>query len=57
MPKIVQYDIIRAETTDALAKKVSEKIGEGWQPFGSLTSLAVPLNQSYSQAVVKYGQK
>ena len=57
--KIVDYYVVNEHDLSGLILLVNCKIGEGWQPFGSLQVVAPVLNKDdvapmYSQAMVKY---
>ena len=57
--KIVEYCVVNEHDFGGLIISVNCKIGEGWQPFGSLQVVAPVLGKDdvapmYSQAMVKY---
>lgn len=55
MKKITAYEVFSVETPLELEKYVNQKIGQGWQPHGSIH--AAPDGKGgllFIQAVVKY---
>ncbi len=47
------YDVVRAAPPSDLAEKLTHKLKEGWQPFGSpvaIPILTVPLKRSLTDA-------
>jgi hypothetical protein len=56
-PKITAYEFVKSETPDLLAKEVTSKIADGWQPFGSVIAVGGPLERRYFQALVKYQEE
>lgn len=60
--KISKYNIVQNADYGALATTINQRISEGWQPFGSLSSVAVvkegvqptKLATLFSQAIVLY---
>lgn len=49
--KITDYIIVHGSTTLDLARKVREKIAEGYQPFGNMVYAGTSI---YHQPMVKY---
>jgi len=49
--KIKEYRVIQSGMCDSLSRIISEKIKEGWQPYGSLV---VVNDDTWIQAIVKY---
>ncbi|EGO4198314.1 DUF1737 domain-containing protein, partial [Escherichia coli] len=35
------YDVVSARSADELKRKLNEKIGEGWQPYGAMSVSSV----------------
>lgn len=63
MKNIVDYDIITSQYSSKVIKNVKEKIKDGWEPFGSLSTGRIINNIGngnktseivYSQSIVKY---
>lgn len=50
MPKIKRYSIIQSAHHDELAGMVTEKINDGWQPYGNLVFDGF----QFFQTIVKY---
>lgn len=55
--KIIEYDMLRAFTTEALARQVNESIEAGWQPFGNSMLFETTEDLALYQAVVKYADE
>ncbi len=60
MDKIIKYDILTSDESDALPVLVNKGISEGWQPLGGVS---VSLSESedyqyiiFAQAMVKYAE-
>jgi hypothetical protein len=55
MKKIVDYDLVSSIYRPNIVKDVSEKIKDGWQPFGNLIlGIDDHGNKTYTQPMVKY---
>ena len=58
MLKVLDYEIITAETMERLTGKVKEYLGVGWQPYGNF-QITTPVIRgevvpSYIQVMVRY---
>lgn len=47
----MEYKIISAQTTGGLARNITEKLNEGWEPIGGV--LFNPQTQKFIQAILK----
>ncbi|ELL9510408.1 DUF1737 domain-containing protein, partial [Escherichia coli] len=54
--KFKHYDVVSAKTTEELKRKLSEKINEGWQPYGAISVSSVSGTEDvYHQAIAAEG--
>lgn len=58
-PKIVEYSVAIVQTKDGkaqstISEEVADLIAEGWQPFGSLSSIVSGRDLILCQPMVKY---
>ncbi|EMO0769938.1 DUF1737 domain-containing protein, partial [Escherichia coli] len=50
------YDVVSARSADELKRKLNEKIGEGWQPYGAMSVSSVSGTEDvYHQAIAAEG--
>lgn len=50
--KVVEYDIIKGDTCDALVQQVNDHLITGWQPRGGV--MVVDNHMTFFQAMVRY---
>lgn len=53
MTRIAEYQILYSPSPITLSAKVNEKIAEGWQPYGSMSSSIKGSSTVHCQPVVR----
>ena len=65
MKEITEYEVVKSQSVHRLRDNVKRLIGEGWQPFGGISSSPTTyIDENYensdtvmfSQAMVKYAK-
>jgi len=54
LKKIIDYDIITANSCTVLKSIVKRQLQVGWQPFGSMTVQTTSTSHTYCQTLVQY---
>ncbi|EJQ6837862.1 DUF1737 domain-containing protein, partial [Shigella dysenteriae] len=49
------YDVVRAASPSDLAKRITQKLKEGWQPYGSALISTAGYGAEFIQPVVSEG--